>query len=47
VLTFVYQEIYGDQFEDDKARNENYRHYLDELHRRVMSGISEESVPAM
>jgi len=30
-LTFVYQEIYGDQFEDDKARNENYRHYLDEI----------------
>lgn len=30
LLTFVYQEIYGDQFQDDKARNENYRYYLDE-----------------
>jgi hypothetical protein len=41
VLGFLYNEIYGDAFEDDPKRDSQYRHYLTALCQRTLKHMPE------
>lgn len=44
ILQFVYLEIYGDHFENDPSKDKEYRKYLENLYKKVVSDLPEKII---